>query len=195
LKRLRNITENPEVAVTVDRWDETGAGSPGSCARRAEILNDGEEHDLAQARLRERYPQYRPWTRQAAGDRHADCSRDRLGRSGRLSQIIGEPTERMDQRNVEKPMRGWRQACDRHGGGSALVAPRHYGSRRRLRGRYLDIDLPGARPPLSLDSPAWAYRTTSPIGIGGTIRAAFERERRSRRLAGQCRGWDRMMSF
>jgi len=31
LKRLRNITENPEVAVTVDRWTRTGAGSPGSC--------------------------------------------------------------------------------------------------------------------------------------------------------------------
>ncbi|MGD0430145.1 MAG: TIGR03668 family PPOX class F420-dependent oxidoreductase [Acetobacteraceae bacterium] len=60
LKRLRNITENPEVAVTVDRWDEDWSRLAWVMLRgRAEILNDGEEHDLAQARLRERYPQYR----------------------------------------------------------------------------------------------------------------------------------------
>ena len=31
LKRIRNIQENPSVAVTVDRWDEDGRASPGSC--------------------------------------------------------------------------------------------------------------------------------------------------------------------
>jgi PPOX class probable F420-dependent enzyme len=60
LKRLRNIAENPEVAVTVDRWDEDWSRLAWVMLRgRAEILNGGEEHDQAQARLRERYPQYR----------------------------------------------------------------------------------------------------------------------------------------
>ena len=60
LKRLRNILENPEVAVTVDRWDEDWRRLAWVMLRgRAEILADGAEHDRAQARLRERYPQYR----------------------------------------------------------------------------------------------------------------------------------------
>jgi PPOX class probable F420-dependent enzyme len=59
LKRLRNISENPEVAVTVDRWDENWRRLAWVMLRgRAEILADGEEHDRAQSRLRERYPQY-----------------------------------------------------------------------------------------------------------------------------------------
>ena len=60
LKRLRNIMANPEIAVTVDRWDEDWRRLAWVMLRgRAEILPDGEEHDRAQARLRERYPQYR----------------------------------------------------------------------------------------------------------------------------------------
>ena len=60
LKRLRNIQENPEIAVTVDRWDEDWRRLAWVMLRgRAEILADGEEHDQAQTRLRERYPQYR----------------------------------------------------------------------------------------------------------------------------------------
>jgi PPOX class probable F420-dependent enzyme len=59
LKRLRNIAENPEIAVTVDRWDEDWRRLAWVMLRgRAEILTGGEEHDLAQERLRERYPQY-----------------------------------------------------------------------------------------------------------------------------------------
>jgi PPOX class probable F420-dependent enzyme len=61
LTRLRNILANPEVAVTVDRWDEDWARLCWVMLRgRAEILFSGDEHDAAQARLRERYPQYRP---------------------------------------------------------------------------------------------------------------------------------------
>ncbi len=60
LKRLRNIAENPEIAVTVDRWDEDWSRLAWVMLRgRAEILPSGEEHDRAQAGLRERYPQYR----------------------------------------------------------------------------------------------------------------------------------------
>jgi PPOX class probable F420-dependent enzyme len=60
LKRLRNIAENPQVAVTVDRWDEDWRRLAWVMLRgRAEILADGREHDDAQAALRERYPQYR----------------------------------------------------------------------------------------------------------------------------------------
>ena len=60
LKRLRNIQANPEVAVTVDRWDEDWRRLAWVMLRgRAEILTDGAEHDRAQDRLRARYPQYR----------------------------------------------------------------------------------------------------------------------------------------
>jgi PPOX class probable F420-dependent enzyme len=60
LKRLRNILENPMVAVTVDHWDEDWTRLGWIMLRgTAEILADGEEHDLAQAQLRLRYPQYR----------------------------------------------------------------------------------------------------------------------------------------
>lgn len=60
LKRLRNISENPEIAVTMDRWDEDWRRLAWVMLHgRAEILADGSEHDAAQQRLRERYPQYR----------------------------------------------------------------------------------------------------------------------------------------
>ena len=60
LKRLRNIMENPTVAVTVDRWDEDWSRLAWVMVRgRAEILRDGVEHDSAQELLRARYPQYR----------------------------------------------------------------------------------------------------------------------------------------
>jgi PPOX class probable F420-dependent enzyme len=61
LKRLRNISENPQIAVTMDRWDEDWLRLAWVMLHgRAEILADGAEHDVAQERLRERYPQYRP---------------------------------------------------------------------------------------------------------------------------------------
>ncbi len=60
LKRLRNIAENPEIAVTMDRWDEDwGRLGWVMLHGRAEILTAGTEHDKAQDQLRERYPQYR----------------------------------------------------------------------------------------------------------------------------------------
>lgn len=60
LKRLRNIRDNPAVAVTVDRWDEDWSRLAWVMLRgSAAILSDGEEHDQAQATLRRRYAQYR----------------------------------------------------------------------------------------------------------------------------------------
>jgi PPOX class probable F420-dependent enzyme len=60
LKRLRNIQENPAVAVTVDRWDEDWTRLAWIMLRgQGEILPDGQEHDTAQDHLRQRYPQYR----------------------------------------------------------------------------------------------------------------------------------------
>jgi PPOX class probable F420-dependent enzyme len=60
LKRVRNILENPAVAVTVDRWDEDWTRLGWIMLRgKADILADGEEHDAAQLSLRSRYPQYR----------------------------------------------------------------------------------------------------------------------------------------
>ena len=58
LKRLRNITENPAVAVVADRYDEDWGRLGWIMLRgRAEILADGTEHADAQARLRARYGQ------------------------------------------------------------------------------------------------------------------------------------------
>ncbi len=60
LKRLRNIQENPEIAVTADRWDEDWSRLAWVMLRGpADILHDGAEHDHAQALLREKYMQYR----------------------------------------------------------------------------------------------------------------------------------------
>jgi PPOX class probable F420-dependent enzyme len=58
LKRLRNIAENPAVALVVDRYDEDW-GRLGWVMLRghAEILTEGMEHGDAQALLRSRYPQ------------------------------------------------------------------------------------------------------------------------------------------
>jgi PPOX class probable F420-dependent enzyme len=58
LKRLRNIVENPVVAVVVDRYDEDWSLLGWVMLRgHAEILTDGTEHDAAQALLRSRYRQ------------------------------------------------------------------------------------------------------------------------------------------
>jgi PPOX class probable F420-dependent enzyme len=61
LKRLRNISKNPAVAVLFDRYDEDWTRLGWVMLRgRAEILADGIEHDAAQALLRTRYPQLAP---------------------------------------------------------------------------------------------------------------------------------------
>ena len=58
LKRLRNIAENPAVAVVVDRYDDDWTRLGWVMLRgRADILADGAEHARAQDLLRSRYPQ------------------------------------------------------------------------------------------------------------------------------------------
>ena len=61
LKRLRNIAENPSVALTVDHYDDADWSRLGwlMVRGRAEILNAGSEHDTAQERLGAKYPQLR----------------------------------------------------------------------------------------------------------------------------------------
>jgi PPOX class probable F420-dependent enzyme len=60
LKRVRNILENPNTAFIVDRYDEDWTRLGWVMLRgRADILDAGDEHDRAQALLRDRYPQYR----------------------------------------------------------------------------------------------------------------------------------------
>ena len=60
LRRVRNILENPRVAVVADDYDEDWSKlrfllMSGS----AHIVTAGEEHTAAVAALRARYPQYR----------------------------------------------------------------------------------------------------------------------------------------
>ncbi|MBV8121626.1 MAG: TIGR03668 family PPOX class F420-dependent oxidoreductase [Alphaproteobacteria bacterium] len=60
LKRLRNIAENQRTALVADRYDEDWRRLGWVMLRgRAEILDSGSEHDMAQELLRARYPQYR----------------------------------------------------------------------------------------------------------------------------------------
>jgi PPOX class probable F420-dependent enzyme len=60
LKRLRNIAENPQAALVVDRYDDDWAKLGWVMLRgRAEILTGGEEYARAQGLLRRRYEQYR----------------------------------------------------------------------------------------------------------------------------------------
>jgi PPOX class probable F420-dependent enzyme len=61
LKRLANLRENPFAALLVDRYDEDWIRLGWVMVQgRAEVLESGPEHDLAQARLRARYPQLGP---------------------------------------------------------------------------------------------------------------------------------------
>jgi len=60
LKRLRNVMANPAVAFVADRYDEDWRRLGWVMLRgHADILSQGHEHDLAQALLQDRYPQYR----------------------------------------------------------------------------------------------------------------------------------------
>ncbi len=61
LKRLRNIAENNQVAVIIDRYDDADWSRLGWVMLRgpAEIIERGAEHAAAQSALKARYPQYR----------------------------------------------------------------------------------------------------------------------------------------
>ncbi|MBM3926111.1 MAG: TIGR03668 family PPOX class F420-dependent oxidoreductase [SAR202 cluster bacterium] len=60
LKRVRNIIENPRVALVVDHYEEDWGRLWQVMVRgRAEVLEEGVEHGEAVLRLREKYPQYR----------------------------------------------------------------------------------------------------------------------------------------
>jgi PPOX class probable F420-dependent enzyme len=60
LKRLRNILENPAVALVVDRYDEDWNRLGWVMVRGpAEVLDSGPEHDTVQKALKDRYPQLR----------------------------------------------------------------------------------------------------------------------------------------
>ena len=61
LKRLRNIAENPRVALVADRYDDRDWSRLGwvLLRGRAEIVHSGREHAKAQRLLRRRYAQMR----------------------------------------------------------------------------------------------------------------------------------------
>ncbi len=60
LKRLRNIAENPQVALVADHYDDADWSRLGwvMVRGRAEILENGPEHTRAQQGLKARYSQY-----------------------------------------------------------------------------------------------------------------------------------------
>ena len=60
LKRLRNIEENPQVTLVLDRYDEDWSHLAWVLVQgTAAVLEGGTEHRQALAALREKYPQYR----------------------------------------------------------------------------------------------------------------------------------------
>ena len=80
LKRLRNLAENPAAAVVVDRWDEDWIRLGWVMLRGAgEILDDGAEHDRAQALLRALPAIPGDAPRRSAGHRSADRPCGELG--------------------------------------------------------------------------------------------------------------------
>lgn len=60
LKRIRNVIENPNVTVIIDRYDDDWTKLGWIMLRgTAEILHDGNEYVRSQNQLKSRYPQYR----------------------------------------------------------------------------------------------------------------------------------------
>ncbi|HXG41568.1 MAG TPA: TIGR03668 family PPOX class F420-dependent oxidoreductase [Dehalococcoidia bacterium] len=60
LKRLRNIAQNPRVALLLDEYDEDWSRLAWLMVQgEAEVLQGGPEHLRAVEELRRRYPQYR----------------------------------------------------------------------------------------------------------------------------------------
>ena len=60
LKRLRNIEENPQVAVVIDRYDENWSKLAYVLVfGQARVLVSGTKHRKAVTLLRRKYPQYR----------------------------------------------------------------------------------------------------------------------------------------
>lgn len=60
LKRLRNIAENPHVALVIDDYDDDWSRLAYLLVRgRAAIVGEKAEYDRVLVILRERYPQYR----------------------------------------------------------------------------------------------------------------------------------------
>ena len=59
LKRVRNILENPKVALVIDDYSEDwGQLAYVLIQGSAGLLEDGDEQKRAEAMLREKYPQY-----------------------------------------------------------------------------------------------------------------------------------------
>jgi PPOX class probable F420-dependent enzyme len=60
LKRLRNIAENPQVALVADHYDDGEWSQLGwvMVRGRADIIEEGQEYARAQSLLKAQYPQY-----------------------------------------------------------------------------------------------------------------------------------------
>lgn len=65
LRRVRNIADNPRVALVVDDYSEDwGALAYVLVRGRASLLEDGQRRARAEAMLRDKYPQYRDLLRE-----------------------------------------------------------------------------------------------------------------------------------
>jgi PPOX class probable F420-dependent enzyme len=63
IKRMRNIAENPRVAIVVDHYEDDWEHLAYVMVRgHASVIADGEEYMLALRGLRDKYPQYRAMT-------------------------------------------------------------------------------------------------------------------------------------
>lgn len=90
LKRLRNIRENPRVALLVDTYDEDWRRLAWVMVQgEAEVLEGGPEHREAVAALREKYPQYRAM---ALEERPMVCIRPQRAIAWAFAAAEGQPS-------------------------------------------------------------------------------------------------------
>jgi PPOX class probable F420-dependent enzyme len=67
LKRVRNVLDNPQVAVIVDDYSEDWSALAYVLIRgAAEIMDEGQDRQRAEDMLRDKYPQYRDLLPQGA---------------------------------------------------------------------------------------------------------------------------------
>ena len=67
LKRVRNVLDNPQVAVIVDDYSEDWSALGYVLIRgAAEIMDEGQDRERAEDMLRDKYPQYRDLLPQGA---------------------------------------------------------------------------------------------------------------------------------
>ena len=191
LKRLKNITENPVVAVVADRYDEDWTRLAWVMLRgRAEVLAAGAEHDHRRHCCAPAIPARSHADRRASGDRRARPTREELGQpccgGGNLTPpFAGFPEERLPAARGRTPSWGKTPLGCRPGDAwladlpvvRARAIERCVGTRLRLERaapRTARIGFPrihrsSPRNTIGATLPSLAGRSLLPVAAGGRL--------------------------